>query len=133
MSFMQPQVTDRMDWIELETSAGTFFFPANEVGTPDAWQGSHVDEDDGVVWQNVSVFYAEYVEPGARLESAEITTGFGARLSAPGYMDRTDWTVHETAAEAAGELLSAYYDQADEDMADEERDEAKALQAIIDA
>lgn len=38
----------------------------------------------------------------------------GARLSADGYMDRTDWTIHDTEEEAK-EYLEEAYPEDDED------------------
>lgn len=38
-------------------------------------------------------------EPGYRIDG-DIVWGYGARFSAPGYMDCTDWNVFETEEEA---------------------------------
>jgi len=53
----------------------------------------------------------------------EIVTGFGARLSAPGYLDCTDWAVFDTEEEAKQYLMETY--DLDEDLQDlgEEEDE----------
>ena len=51
---------------------------------------------------------ADYLE-GEQLEPAESVTGFFARLSAPGYMDRTPWCgPFGTEAEAADYLEETY-------------------------
>lgn len=48
--------------------------------------------------------------------SGEYVTGWCARLSAPGYMDRTDWVgPFDTAVEAAEELGRMYRSEFDED------------------
>lgn len=36
--------------------------------------------------------------------------GYGACLSADGYLDATEWTVHATPADAARYLIDTYYD-----------------------
>ena len=38
----------------------------------------------------------------------EVVTGYGARLSASGYLDCTDWTVHDTIKEAIDSLIEMY-------------------------
>jgi hypothetical protein len=54
--------------------------------------------------------------------NGEVIPGWCARLSAPGYMDRTDWVgPFDTELEAALELERMYrYDDADEDEAEAE-------------
>ena len=85
MSFMKPQVYQGEFW-KVETSGGTYFFPTDIIG-----------EDD----------LKDCVEN--EIIETEVIVGYGARLSAPGYMDCTDWTVHETEEEAK-EYLKDMYD-----------------------
>ena len=49
---------------------------------------------------------SEYVETTDKV--VERRTGFGARLSAPGYLDCTEWTVFETEEEAAAYLADQF-------------------------
>jgi hypothetical protein len=46
--------------------------------------------------------------------SWENVKGFGARLSAPGYLDCTEWTVFDTEDEAREYLAENYPDEDDE-------------------
>lgn len=74
MAFMQPQyIKDK--WLQIETDAGTWFIP-----------------------EDLGMDPADCVE--GEIEETEVITGYGARLSAPGFMDCTDWCVFDTLAEA---------------------------------
>lgn len=47
---------------------------------------------------------------GDKIYSIEIIDGYGARLSAPGYMDCTEWTVFKTQEQAQNYLNETYDD-----------------------
>ena len=94
MSFMQRQITENRAWYAVETNQGTCFVAVEDVG-----KVSDADE------------LRDYVEGVP--ESFTIVEGFGARLSAPGYMDCTEWTVFDS-PEQALEYLDEYYPE-DED------------------
>jgi len=49
-----------------------------------------------------------------KVYSATIRTGVGARLSAPGYMDCTEWSVFDTEEEAQTYLDETYPEDEDE-------------------
>jgi hypothetical protein len=104
-SFMQRQVTRKQRWLRVETTQGTEFLPADLVGDI---ADCH-DADDMPIWFN-KIQQFTTGEP----ESWETIVGFGARLSAPGYLDCTEWTVFETEAEAE-EYLRENYPEDDED------------------
>ena len=55
---------------------------------------------------------------------------WGARLSAPGYLDCTEWCVFDTEAEAAQYLLDTYYDQPDDEMSEDEKEEREWLEEL---
>lgn len=103
MSAMQPQITEWCEWLEMESSEGTFYFPAD-----------HFSEEEvmSLVEQPVDIIRIE---------------GYGARLSMPGYMDCTEWSVFSTIHEAAEYLLDMFYDMPDDEMSDEEQSEARQL------
>jgi hypothetical protein len=94
MAFMLPMI-EHADWWEVESSdGGTYVVPASLVGDINP---SNPDD---------LATFCDYIE-GAP-ESAERRTAWGARLSAPGYMDCTPWTLHETEAAARRELRDTY-------------------------
>lgn len=83
MGFMVP-VIEKGIWYKAETAMGTIFAPADLLSREDLRR-----------------------EHGQRIEIEEIE-GFGARLSAPGYLDCTDWTVFNTEEEAKAYLVETY-------------------------
>ncbi len=91
MSFMQRQITPQQPWWEVETTSGTFFVDKSLCGI-----------------RGVN----DYVE--GKVLSVSHTVGYGARLSAPGYMDCTEWCVFSTPEEAKN-YLDEMYDNADEE------------------
>lgn len=94
MSFMQPQVY-LGEYFRVNTSAGTEFVPCDIIGRTMA---VHVEA------------LANYLEgkPDDPEECCDVSTGWLARLSAPGYLDCTDWTAHKTEAEARAYLVEMY-------------------------
>lgn len=91
MPFMLPRV-EHGKWIKVETNIGTEIVPADLVGG-DPTQAKLKD----------------YLE-GDRIQSFEVVEGYGARMSAPGYLDCTEWTVFDTYQEALDFLNETYGD-----------------------
>jgi hypothetical protein len=83
MAFMQPQYIQGK-WLQIETDAGTWFIP-----------------------EDLGMDPADCVE-GEITEDPEVITGVGVRLSAPGYMDCTDWCVFDTMTEARNYLVETW-------------------------
>lgn len=71
---------------------------------------------------------ADYLE-GSRVLTIEPASGWLAYMSAPGYMDRSDYGLFDTEAEAAQVLLDMVFDQDPESYDDEERAEIAELEA----
>ena len=99
MAFMQRQITIKSKWFQVETSQGTEFIP-------DDVAGSNPSIED----------LADYCE-GIPI-SFEVITGYGCRLSAPGYLDCTEWVVFPTEKEAI-EYLDEYYPEDEEEETEE--------------
>ena len=83
--FMEPQLY-RSKWYEIETNAGIEFIPL------DLCSKHHIKD---------------YIE-GTKVYSVKVIKGYGARLSAPGYMDCTEWTVFDSKEEARQALKDMY-------------------------
>jgi len=104
--FMKRQILEGK-WVEVETTSGLFYIPGvmladgGGIGIPMYWNGSLVTETtgNGDVFKALVHYYEIYI-PGRDIISFEIRSGFGARLSAPGYLDGTDWCVFDTVEEA---------------------------------
>jgi hypothetical protein len=81
MPFLQKQITEKTKWYEVDTSFGTDFVELDVAGPNQDKEG-----------------LSKYCE-GA-IYAISLIEGYGARLSAPGYLDRTDWGVYDTEKEA---------------------------------
>ena len=77
MGFMQAQMTIKCDWIAVDGPMGIDFIDADICGK-------------SLTWDSVK----DYTENG-KAYTIELITGYGVRLSAPGYMDCTSWEVYE--------------------------------------
>lgn len=87
MSFMERQVTRKRAWHKIDGTAGTEWYDAEDFTAEQARA-----EYRGEIW------------------SCETIKGYGARLSAPGYLDCTEWTVFKTVQEAEAFLEEQYGD-----------------------
>ncbi len=87
MPFMEPEILHG-HWYKMEGDNGTMY-----VWGMDVWNHNELDS-----------YY------DGTLDEEETTTvlGYGARLSAPGYMDCTDWCVFDTEKEASEYLQETY-------------------------
>ena len=98
MAFMEPQITSKEPWYRVETTAGTWWVPADLVGSV----RSASDLRD-------------YVE-GEPQEWSPVK-GYGVRLSAPGYMDATEWEVYTNKREAEARYRELEEEQREENPA----------------
>jgi hypothetical protein len=97
MAFMQKQVFHG-GYFEVDTDMGTEIVPSYLIGRT---MDTHVEA------------FLNYLE-GKPLDddaSIEYQEGWLARLSAPGYMDCTEWSVHKTEQEALAYLDETYGDE----------------------
>lgn len=116
MAFMQQQVTVKRKWLEIEGSNGTTFVDAEDVP-------ARLRELSNFVWskteaenEEANELAAEYYD-GHEVYTVTIREGYGARLSAPGYMDCTEWSVFDTEEEARKYLDDTYGDDEEDDEA----------------
>ena len=110
--FMQPDVTTKQQWYEIDGPMGTEWIPYDFVG----------DLEDSSVFacttghHDVPPELADYAE-NTEFYTISLVEGFGARLSAPGYLDCTDWSVFESEFEARQHLVENYADDDSEPVA----------------
>lgn len=111
MAFMQRQV-QYGEWIEVECAGSTCVFPADLVDDPDKHWDDDAEKFDEDYLADVAQYLGESVYPNKpeNITSVKKITGFGARLSAPGYLDCTEWCVFETEEEANAYLEENYGD-----------------------
>lgn len=108
MSHMQTQVRYG-SWLRVDTREGTDFIEADSLYR--ILQSLGVEEGvvydvDSPQWDHVLPRIREFFMDDPY--SVELVDGWGARMSAPGYMDCTDWCVFPTKEEAE-EYLKDYY------------------------
>ena len=112
-NFMARQITGKQNWLRVETTQGTEFVSIADTSlfVRDSETVTHPmseEERDTTI---------EKIRPyvNGKPQSWENIRGYGARLSASGYLDCTEWTVFDTAEEAETYL--------DENYPDDEEDE----------
>lgn len=95
MGFMKAQITGPSYWWEIDTRAeGTICIPEDLVGK-----------------ENITIeSFKDYVgtTDSDDINDWELKFGYGARLSAPGYMDCTEWCVFDSEEEAKDYLVDLY-------------------------
>ena len=118
MPFMEVQITTRIKWITIDSEQGSVSIPFDDLSKDEREAAESEEEID----HEILLKYAL----GSRLEGVSVEEGYGVHLSAPGYMDQTEWEVYETPEEAGERAL----DLADETYAD---DESEALEEFKEA
>ena len=96
--FMQKQITECQVWLEVDTNGGTELLHDDLFDINDYPEGQ-VFEPGDELFLGMCEDISEYLESD-KIYSITAIKGYGARLSAPGYMDCTHWSVHETVKEA---------------------------------
>jgi len=105
MSFMKPEIWQEQ-YYEVETTCGTEIVPVDVCGILDASELSE-DDYDSRVWSDLlAAHFGDYCE--GIPYNAELKTGWLYRLSAPGYMDRTETGSVDTESEAVEALLEMW-------------------------
>jgi hypothetical protein len=92
MGFMEKQITGKERWAIVETNCGKEAVPIEQLNIALPYRVS------GFVAACARIL-RDYLE-GSEIFDVIEREGYGARLSAPGYLDSTDWTVFDTAKEA---------------------------------
>ena len=98
MSFMKPEIVHGL-WLRVDTQNGTWWVPEDLVGPVFLKQDVSYEVD----WYNLEedsnlraliIDLEDYVEAD-RTEIYELTLveGWGGRMSAPGFLDCTEWVV----------------------------------------
>lgn len=119
MAFMQPHI-EQSDYLRVTTNAGDEIVPADLVRVSfaiDYRAGGYFSEDNEF-HSALARAIAPYCE-GSDIGEIWPMRGFLARMSAPGYMDCTDWSAHATEEEARAYLAEMYGDDSDEPEGDE--------------
>lgn len=113
-AFMPSFITEKTSWYSVESSDGTTFIQLSDVGDLPGLTvvGDTVSSPDDSTepyacrWITIRDALCDFVD--GTIESIEFITGHGARLSAPGYMDCTEYTIHDTEHDAIVYLVDTY-------------------------
>lgn len=91
MAFMEPEVTNKQEWAEVETNGGTWEVQLDILSAQEIASARRGDFEP----------LLKYTE-GTRVYEGQsrIKKGYGVRLQAPGYMDTTPWEVYSSKKEA---------------------------------
>ena len=100
-----------VDVIPSDLVAGHWVWAIGDTHTPPAEDAS---EDDKDAWALMCESVSDYTE-NRKIWSIHYRKGYGARLSAPGYMDCTLWSVFDTEDEAREYLRDQYGDDESDD------------------
>lgn len=106
MAFMEPEIHNSTYW-EIETNGGTWFLPADVVGE----RGHKIGKR--YVKPALLALFVDYVE-ATEIQSVTLREGILGRLSAPGYMDCTDWTPYDSESDAMADLTEDCDDSGDD-------------------
>ena len=115
--FMKPEI-EFGEWLEVDGACGIEAVPADLIGGL-SWMKYDVDYDTECMEEDSNLrstldALEDFIESNLDdVTSIQLIEGYGARLSAPGYMDCTSWTVFKTRDEAE-EFLREEYDVEEE-------------------
>ena len=110
--FMQHQVTGLENWLQVETTQGTEFVRIADTSlfVRNSQTLTHPATESDKFSAKTKIQQYTTGEP----QEWENVKGYGARLSAPGYLDCTEWSVFKT-KEIAREYLEEMYPEDEED------------------
>jgi hypothetical protein len=114
MTFMEPEVTYG-DWYEVTTD-GIDFIPVDVVSKADGLTIGQFATEHDPAWDTIAELVRPYVN--GTPTCIRRLSGFGARLSAPGYLDCTEWSVFPTEQEARDYLRDELGTDDDEEADD---------------
>src|SRR5262245_66040918 len=100
MSFMGPEVVFGT-WLEVESDWGVEYVPEEVVGYIGLELGEMMD-CDCPEWKRAKRALRPYLL--GRAEAVTLIKGHGVRLSAPGYLDCSEWMVFENERDALAYL-----------------------------
>lgn len=113
MAFMEREITSKQLWYQVDGNYGTDFIPAEVVSNPRVHRltvGAEVNEDYPTLLRHLVSCVKDYTE-NTDIYSVTLIEGYGSRLSAPGYMDCTEWGVYDSPEEAEDALSDMYGDE----------------------
>jgi hypothetical protein len=117
MAFMEPEVLDKQEWAEIETNNGTSWVPLDVLSASEAASARRGDFEPLLKYTEGTKAYND---------QSRIRKGYGVRLSAPGYMDATEWEVYGSKKEALKRARELAREAEGEDYATKKRTRSHA-------
>lgn len=111
MAFMQQEITPKQTWVEIDGTHGITAVPYDllNMDQVNAVTETRYDVSELTLNEQLGEFYE------GRIQSVSLRVGYGARMSAPGYMDCTEWAVFASKIEASAYLAEQYGEDDDSD------------------
>lgn len=129
MAFMTAAVSDGKDYFLISDDLeNTLFCIYNGINLP---AGVYDDDMDPPDDEELAEAIAEVFKMFPNISQFEIVFKYWGQLSAPGYMDQTDYVLGDTPGDVAQQLLDMYFDGEDEYMDDDERADRDWLESIV--
>ena len=134
MAFMRARIGDYKELFLISDDLGeSLFCKYNQINLPPGQYNveDEAPEDDSEFdyWMEATRIFDDF----SIKSSFEIVEKFWGMMSAPGYMDRSDYILGNTQAEVAEQMLGMFFDGDIEDMDDDERADVSMLMEMIEA
>lgn len=128
MAFMQAMIHPHRDLFLISDQLDeTIYCRYNSINLPVGdYDVDELPEDEDLAESILAV------SKELKIDRWEIVDRFHGELSAPGYMDRTDFVLGESIAEVAQQLLNMYYDGEEEYMDADQKVERTWLEALAE-
>ena len=104
MGFLKPEATSKVEWLKVDGN-GIEYIPEDIVDTRRIRELLKIEDAEArdlileqIIWPAIKDYVR--VHSPAEIDSLEVVKGYGVRLSAPGYLDCTDWEVYRSLREA---------------------------------
>lgn len=113
MAFMRRFITEKMDWLVVDGTNGNEYIPLADTGLTKE-QVEAMQEESLTSEGNAFLPIDDFCTCGASgTYSVMVVNGHGCRLSAPGYMDCTEWAVFDTEKQCI-DYFDEYYPEDEE-------------------
>ena len=131
MAFMRAYVSEHTHrFLVADTLEDPVMCGPNHIDLPEGtYDEGTYDEDHTMCLEQAIVVCALFNE--YRIDRFEIVEKYWGNLSAPGYMDQTDYVLGDTRADVAAELLFMHFD-GDYDLDEEEIADVAFLESLLE-
>ena len=129
MAFMTAAVSNDKDYFLISDDLDNAIFSKyNGINLPAGVYDDGMDLPDD---EELAETIAKVFKVFPNISQFEIVFKYWGQLSAPGYMDQTDYVLGDTPGDVAQQLLDMYFDGEDEYMDDDERADRDWLESIV--